>query len=64
MIVALDSSKLPQLCELIDDFKQEVRALSGDAKAGEKDDVYQVEVSIFPVTTLKQPSRSRDHDCS
>ena len=52
MVLAVDSTKLPRLKMLTDEFMKELRALvyEGDTK----DDVYQVEISLFPVTTLKR----------
>lgn len=52
MIFALDSKKLSRLKVLAEDFISEMRSLAADGES--KDDVYQVEVSLFPVTTLKQ----------
>ncbi len=52
MIVALDSTKLSRLKVLAEDFLSEMRSLAAEGER--KDDVYQVEVSLFPVTTLKQ----------
>ena len=51
MIFALDSRKLSRLRVLVEDFISEMRSLAADGES--KDDVYQVEVSLFPVTTLK-----------
>ena len=52
VVVALDSKKLPQLQALADEFVSELRTLASESDA--KDDVYQVEISLFPVTTLKK----------
>ena len=52
VVVALDSEKLPQLQALADEFVSELRTLASESDA--KDDVYQVEISLFPVTTLKK----------
>jgi len=52
MLMALDSSKLPRLMMLADEFPNELRSLSSESAA--KDDVYQIELSLFPVTTLKK----------
>jgi uncharacterized protein (TIGR02147 family) len=52
MVVALDSKKLPQLKMLADEFMKELRTLVSESDA--KDDVYQLEISFFPVTTLKK----------
>lgn len=51
-IVALDSRELPRLSMLADEFMREVRSLA--SKKQTKDDVYQVELSAFPLTTLKE----------
>lgn len=51
-LVALDSTQLSRLNRLADDFLQELRSLASDG--GTKDDVYQVAIAIFPVTTLKK----------
>jgi uncharacterized protein (TIGR02147 family) len=53
MIVALDSRRLPRLRALADEFMKELRSLVSESDG--KDDVYQVEISFFPVTTLKKP---------
>ncbi len=52
MIVALDSRKFSQLKVLADEFMSGMRSLASESE--NKDDVYQVEISLFPVTTLKQ----------
>jgi hypothetical protein len=51
-VVALDSEKLPQLQALAHEFVSELRTLASESDA--QDDVYQVEISLFPVTTLKK----------
>jgi transcriptional regulator with XRE-family HTH domain len=50
-VIAIASAKLPRLKMLADEFLSEVRELV--AEGGAKDDVYQLEISLFPVTTLK-----------
>jgi uncharacterized protein (TIGR02147 family) len=51
-VVAVGSGKLPQLKMMADDFMNQLRSLVSESDA--KDDVYQVEISFFPVTTLKK----------
>jgi uncharacterized protein (TIGR02147 family) len=51
MVVALDSKRLPRLKMLADEFMNDLRSLVSEGDT--KDDVYQVEISFFPVTTLK-----------
>ena len=51
MCAAIDSRSLPRLQRLADEFLEELRALISESNA--KDDVYQVEISLFPVTTFK-----------
>jgi uncharacterized protein (TIGR02147 family) len=58
MIVAIASTKVPRLKMLADEFLSEVRALV--AESGAKDDVYQLEISFSPVTTLKKPGGSKN----
>jgi uncharacterized protein (TIGR02147 family) len=52
MVVALDSRRLSRLKMLADEFMNELRSLVSEGDT--KDDVYQVEISFFPVTTLKK----------
>lgn len=52
MVLALDSTRLPRLKMLTEEFMKELRALVSESDT--KDDVYQVEISLFPVTTLKR----------
>jgi uncharacterized protein (TIGR02147 family) len=52
MVIAFDSRKLPRLKMLADEFMNELRSLASESAA--RDDVYQVEISFFPVTTLKK----------
>lgn len=58
-ILAVDTHKLPELKILVDRFLSDVRGLvrEGDSK----DDVYQLEVSLFPVTTFAN-ERGERHD--
>jgi uncharacterized protein (TIGR02147 family) len=58
MVVALASAKLPRLKILADEFLSGVRDLA--AESGAKDDVYQMEISFFPVTTLKKPGGNKN----
>jgi len=55
MVLALNSTKLPRLKVLADEFMKEIRSLASESDT--KDDVYQVEISLFPVTTLKRTMR-------
>ena len=48
MVMAFDSAALPRLRRLAEVFMKKARALASDSDA--KDDVYQLEVSFFPVT--------------
>src|ERR1700679_2594653 len=52
MILAVDSKKLPRLQALADEFVHDLRSLMSESDAN--DDVYQIAISIFPVTTLKK----------
>jgi uncharacterized protein (TIGR02147 family) len=52
MILAVDSRKLPRLQMLADAFMQDLRSLLSESDT--KDDVYEVAISVFPVTTLKK----------
>jgi transcriptional regulator with XRE-family HTH domain len=47
--LAIDSAKLPRAVELIARFRQQLIDLLQDGAA---DDVYQIEIAIFPVTTI------------
>ncbi|HZQ68714.1 MAG TPA: DUF4423 domain-containing protein [Terriglobales bacterium] len=51
MVVAFDSKALPRLHRLADEFMRKARALSSDSDVS--DDVYELEISFFPVTALK-----------
>jgi transcriptional regulator with XRE-family HTH domain len=55
VVVALDSKQLSRLHTLADEFVRELRTLATESDA--KDDVYQVEISLFPVTRLKKTTR-------
>jgi uncharacterized protein (TIGR02147 family) len=52
MMIAVDSKQLPQFLLLADEFMNDVRSLV--LNGGAKDDVYQAEISFFPVTTFKK----------
>ena len=52
VVVALDSRRLPRLQMLADEFVNQLRTLLAESES--KDDVYQAEISVFPVTTLKK----------
>jgi uncharacterized protein (TIGR02147 family) len=58
MLVALDSRSLPRLKMMADEFMKELRALASECNA--KDDVYQLEISFSPVTTLKKTRGDRN----
>jgi len=57
-VIAIASAKLPRLKMLADEFLSEVRELV--AEGGAKDDVYQLEISLFPITTLKNSGGNND----
>lgn len=50
-IVAMNSGKLPQFRILMNKFIGELRGLISEDE--QRDDVYQLEISLFPLTTLK-----------
>jgi uncharacterized protein (TIGR02147 family) len=52
VVIALDSRMLPRLKALADEFVNQLQSLVSEGDA--KDDVYQVEISFFPITTLKK----------
>jgi uncharacterized protein (TIGR02147 family) len=52
MILALDSKTLPRLRALAEEFMKDLRSLVSESATS--DDVYEVEISFFPVTTLKK----------
>ena len=58
MVLALDSRKLPRLKILVDDLMDDLRSVVAESAA--KDDVYQVEISCFPVTTLKKTTGEKN----
>ena len=49
--VAVNSRSLPRAIELVSRFRQQLLDLLTE---GDADDVYQIEIALFPVTTLKQ----------
>jgi uncharacterized protein (TIGR02147 family) len=49
MMIAIDSSQLPQLQKAANEFMRKVRRLL--ATSDEKDEVYQIQVSMFALTT-------------
>lgn len=58
MIIAVNSKKIPALRKLAEEFIDEARALlSVDDRT---DDVYQVEVSMFPLTRLQEEEGDTD----
>jgi uncharacterized protein (TIGR02147 family) len=58
LVVAIASAKIPRLKMLADEFLSEVRELV--AEGGTKDDVYQLEISFFPITTLRKPGGNKN----
>jgi transcriptional regulator with XRE-family HTH domain len=48
--MAIDSAALPRAFELVSRFRQQLVDLLG---GGDADDVYQIDIALFPVTTLK-----------
>jgi transcriptional regulator with XRE-family HTH domain len=56
--VAINSAKLPRIASLVAKFRRELETLVNDGEP--KDDVYMVEVSVFPVTTLNQKKENRN----
>jgi uncharacterized protein (TIGR02147 family) len=56
MIISFTTSQLAQLAQLADGLMEQIRSLGRESEP--KDDVFQVEVSIFPLTTIKQSTRS------
>jgi transcriptional regulator with XRE-family HTH domain len=48
--MAINSAALPRAFELVSKFRQQLVDLLG---SGDADDVYQIDVTLFPVTTLK-----------
>lgn len=58
MVIAVDSKMLARLELLTEEFMKELRLLA--SASDPKDDVYQVEISFFPVTTLKK-TRGEEH---
>ena len=57
--VAVNSESLPRAFELVSRFRQQLLEL---LTGGDADDVYQIEISLFPVTTLKQERTDRKWD--
>jgi hypothetical protein len=54
--MAVNSSEIGQFKELVDNLLTEVQSIAAESYV--KDDVFQVEVSIFPLTTIKQSTRN------
>jgi uncharacterized protein (TIGR02147 family) len=52
MTVAVDSRRLSRFSKLADEFMNELRSVVSEGDS--EDDVYQAEISFFPVTTLKR----------
>lgn len=52
MMIAVDSRKLPRLKVLTGELMKELRSLVSESDT--KDDVYQVEISFFPVTATQE----------
>jgi transcriptional regulator with XRE-family HTH domain len=57
MIVATDSRKVSELKILVDDLMGEARALFSNEDA---DDVYMLEISLFPLTSIKSKGEEKD----
>ncbi|HXN65689.1 MAG TPA: TIGR02147 family protein [Candidatus Acidoferrales bacterium] len=51
-ILAIESKKLSQFAKLVDGFMNELQSLASESNS--RDDVYLMEVSFLPVTTLKK----------
>jgi transcriptional regulator with XRE-family HTH domain len=56
MTLAVNSGALPRAFELVARFRQQLAEL---LQEGAADDVYQIEIAMFPVTTLKRAGVSR-----
>lgn len=52
MVLAIDSKQLPRLKILADEFMNQARTLVSETSS--HDDVYYAEVSLFPLTTIRQ----------
>ena len=52
MVMAFSSSGLPKLNGLVDKFMEELRHIASEVES--KDDVFEIEISCFPVTTMKK----------
>ena len=57
--VAVNSRSLPRAFEIVSRFRQQLLDLLTE---GDADDVYQIEIALFPVTTLKQERTERTWD--
>jgi len=58
VVLACDSKNLPRVRRMADRFIAEVRSMAAESKR--KDDVYQLEISFFPVTMLKGNKGDQD----
>ncbi len=58
VVLACDSKNLSRVRRMADRFIAEVRSMAAESKR--KDDVYQLEISFFPVTTLKRNEGDQD----
>jgi uncharacterized protein (TIGR02147 family) len=56
IIMSFSTSQLARLAELADGLMDQVRTLRRESEP--QDDVFQVEISAFPLTTIKQSTRS------
>jgi hypothetical protein len=57
VVTALDSAVLPQLKTGVVRAINTLRSLA--ACGGEKDDVYQIEISVFPLTRIKAQKKEK-----
>lgn len=56
--VALSSRQLPRIMELVAKFRREIETLAGEEER--RDDVYRIDISVFPLTTLNH-DRENSH---
>jgi hypothetical protein len=57
--IAVNSASLPRAFEIVSRFRQQLLDVLTE---GERDDVYQIEIALFPVTTLKRERTDRTWD--
>jgi len=58
MVVAVDSRTLSRFKSLADEFASDVQSLASESKT--KDEVYQVEISLFPLTTFRRKTGDKN----